>query len=358
MTAPAPQRIGGRVNEVLRIGDAVRRRAGAWSATVHRLLDHLHGAGFTAAPRPLGIDSGFETLSYIEGIAGEDPLPPPLASEATLASIGALLRAYHDASAGFVTRDTDQWFLPPREPREVICHGDLSADNIVFSDARARALIDFDCAHPGPRAWDLGWAAYALVPLRPTVPATTQAARLEVFCSAYGTGAASPANLVRSARERLVRVARDVEELAAAGVPAFVASAAAQDPARFRDHAAHLGVRAAQFDAEAGPAVRYEADLCAMYLELVTAHDYRADRFLELVTELGGVEATNRALDMVEPPGGFARLRALGALACSVEARCLEPGHRTLFSEARLATARARLAAADFSAGAAPTIRR
>ena len=52
----------------------------------------------------------------------------------------------------------------------MICHNDVAPYNTVFLDGRPRALIDFDTAGPGPRVWDLAYAAYTFVPLGTVVP--------------------------------------------------------------------------------------------------------------------------------------------------------------------------------------------
>lgn len=48
---------------------------------------------------------------------------------------------------------------------EVICHNDVAHYNTVFVAGRPVAFIDRDPAAPGPRVWDLVYAAYRLVPL-------------------------------------------------------------------------------------------------------------------------------------------------------------------------------------------------
>ena len=60
---------GGNVSRaVVRVGDTVRRPAGPWTPAVHALLAHLHSAGLTGAPGPLGIDErGREVLTFIPG---------------------------------------------------------------------------------------------------------------------------------------------------------------------------------------------------------------------------------------------------------------------------------------------------
>src|SRR5213078_4997821 len=100
------------------------------------LLRHLEGSGFAGAPRFLGIDErGREVLSFIEGDVPDDIRPDY--PEETLREAALLIRAYHDATAGFAA--------------EVVCHNDLGPPNTVFRDGSPVALIDFDAAAPGAR---------------------------------------------------------------------------------------------------------------------------------------------------------------------------------------------------------------
>jgi aminoglycoside phosphotransferase (APT) family kinase protein len=78
--------------------------------------------------------------------------------------------------------------------RGVACHNDLAPYNMVF-DAGHRfvGVIDFDTCSPGPRAWDLAYLAYRMVPFHapgtmqtPAMDGAQRAARLELVCDAYG----------------------------------------------------------------------------------------------------------------------------------------------------------------------------
>ena len=182
---------GGGVNEVYRVGDTVRRPVGPWSPRVHGLLRHVRARGFTGAPDFHGIDEeGREVLTFFPGEVSNYPLSPAARTHEALVSAARLLRAYHDATAGY--DHLTGWMLPAREPAEVICHGDFAPYNCVLDGNTAVALIDFDAAHPGPRRWDVAYALYRWAPL--THPdngdgfgtAGEQAARVREFCDAYG----------------------------------------------------------------------------------------------------------------------------------------------------------------------------
>lgn len=61
---------GGNLNDqIVRVGDTVRRTPGPWTPPVHTLLEHLVSVGYPA-PRPMGFDDrGREVLSYEPGVA-------------------------------------------------------------------------------------------------------------------------------------------------------------------------------------------------------------------------------------------------------------------------------------------------
>lgn len=240
---------GGGVNHVVRSGDTVRRPVGAWTPAVHALLGHLEARGFAGAPRAHGIDAeGREILDFVPGDVPDFPLPEWALTDEALVGAGELLRAYHDATTDFPASPDFSWYFPPPAgPAEVICHGDVATYNCVFRDGRPVAFIDFDTAHPGPRVWDVSYAAYRFVSLGDpshegvgSWPVEEQARRLRLFADAYGLGEADRHALVRTARERLEHLVRHMYDQAAAGHEAFAAHIARGDDRFYRTDVAHL----------------------------------------------------------------------------------------------------------------------
>ena len=213
----------GGVNQVLRIGSTVRRPVGPWTASVHALLTHIAEAGYTGAPRVHGIDAeGREILDYLPGEVRDHPLPGRARSDEALAEVAVLLREYHDATVDFVVPPDAVWYWQTREPAEVICHGDLAPYNCVFRDGRPVAFIDFDTASPGPRIWDVAYAAYRLAPTDRSV-------------------------LTDTAHARLVHLVDHMHAQAAAGNAAFAGHIAAGHDAIYRTDMAHLERHRARF---------------------------------------------------------------------------------------------------------------
>lgn len=247
---------GGGVNHVVRIGATVRRPAGPWTPTVHALLKHLEAAGFTGAPASHGLDGqGREILDFLPGHVPNYPLPDYVQTDDALVEVGALLRRFHDATIGFVAPADARWYFSPRSPAEVVCHGDIAPYNCVFRDGRPVAFIDFDTAHPGPRVWDVAYAAYRFVPLADPrrgdgVPLVgEQARRLRLFADAYGLSDSGRRVLGDTARERLEHLVRHMHERAGAGDKAFAAHIAAGDDVLYRSDADHLARHQAVFHA-------------------------------------------------------------------------------------------------------------
>ena len=157
---------GGNVSNVYRSGDTVRREVKSDNINIRKLLKHLEKKNFSYAPKFLGVDEkGREILSFIEGVAGHDPLEEYMCSHNALKEIARMLRQYHDAICDFPI--SDDWERMDNTPNniEVVCHNDFAMYNIIFKDKKPVGIIDFDVAAPGPRLWDIAYTLYTCVPL-------------------------------------------------------------------------------------------------------------------------------------------------------------------------------------------------
>ena len=212
---------GGLVNRVVRVGQTVRRPAGPWTPAVHALLDHLEARGFPA-PKARGIgDDGREILTYLPGEPALWPWPAVLREPDGIRQVGALIRRYHEALAGFAPAGSLRWQIGERalQPGEVVCHGDLNPSNLIWSGRALVGLIDWELAYPGSALRDLANAAWTMAPLCPDEDVSVlgfeqppdRARRLAVLASAYG--GVEPAELLAEV-QRL-----QATELAEAGWP-------------------------------------------------------------------------------------------------------------------------------------------
>jgi len=196
------------VDPVARKGDSALRPVRPWTGSVHALLAHVRTGGVTWVPEPRGVDArGRAAVSWVPGEVPAYPMPAYVWTPEVLARAGALLRELHDATAGF-PREGRTWMLPAREPAEVICHNDFAPYNLVFRDGLPAAVIDFEASAPGPRAWDLAYLGYRLVPLSapgnpdlPASPGDVRAERLATLCAAYG--GLDPADVLALVPQRL-----------------------------------------------------------------------------------------------------------------------------------------------------------
>ncbi|HEX6345410.1 aminoglycoside phosphotransferase family protein [Umezawaea sp.] len=221
---------GGGLNEVVRVGGTVRRPTGPWTPRVHELLRRLAPVGFV--PEVHGVDpAGREVLSYLPGEVGHPPLPEALRGDATLVAYARMVRRLHDASVDLV--GTSGWQFPPREPAEVVCHGDLAPYNVVFSSGEPVGVIDWDTAHPAPRWWDVAYAVYCLAPFSPEwgTPASRWR-RAELFCAEYGCPSDG---LAEQVLERLAHMVRTIRE-----DPAFHVQRVERHDEHYLSHAEHV----------------------------------------------------------------------------------------------------------------------
>jgi hypothetical protein len=189
---------------IVRIGDTVRRPLRPFSLTIQAYLAHLRDAGFAGAPLPLGVDEqGREVLSFVPGDTPRNPLPPETAGDDVLVALARLIRALHDASAGWVPPPDAVWggtpaslAAAPGQPGlpqpELVTHRDYYPGNVVFRDGLPVALIDFDLAKPTTRLYDIVNALWYWAPFRaprdrpPAFADLDIPHRVAVFADAYG----------------------------------------------------------------------------------------------------------------------------------------------------------------------------
>jgi Phosphotransferase enzyme family len=208
---------------IVRIGDTVRRPLRPFSLTVQAYLSHLRDAGFAGAPLPLGVDEqGREVLSYVPGDVPRYPLPPETAGDDVLVALARLIRALHEASAGWVPPPDAVWGGTPATPiragsrtTELVTHCDYYPGNVVFRDGLPAALIDFDLAHPTTRLYDLANALWYWAPFRdpqdrsPALADADIPHRVAVFADAYGMTAQHRAGLAPFAVDLAQRYHQD-----------------------------------------------------------------------------------------------------------------------------------------------------
>ncbi|NUT94507.1 MAG: aminoglycoside phosphotransferase family protein [Saccharothrix sp.] len=140
----------------------VLRPARPWTTTVHALLRHLEGVGFTGAPRVVGdgIDAdGNEVLTHIDGTT----VHPHAWTDEGVRQAGALLRDLHDATAGFRPPPDavwQPWWMHHTGPDTVIGHCDAGPWHIVARDGLPVGLIDWTLAGPVDRLDEIAAAAW------------------------------------------------------------------------------------------------------------------------------------------------------------------------------------------------------
>ncbi|MFC8359836.1 phosphotransferase [Streptomyces griseorubiginosus] len=204
---------GGAVNEVVRIGDTVRRRASQRTGFVRELLTLFERADWPGAPRFLGVDEqGREMFGYIEGRAALTPHERTAAStDEALVEVARLVRAFHDLTHGTALAG-DQ---------DVVCHNDLAPKNTVHTAWRPVAFIDWDLAAPGERVHDLAHVCWQYLDLGPGVTDVRDAARrIRLICDAYGLD--ERGGLLDTVRWWQDRCRRGIEAGALRGEPAMV----------------------------------------------------------------------------------------------------------------------------------------
>ena len=167
---------GGRnADEIVRVGDTVRRARDPGSPFAAQLLGFLEAAGYPYAPRYLGVDDrGRDILTYIPGRTTDHPSQR---AEGAYARGAVMLRELHDLTAGH----------PLAAGRECVLHGDAGSFNAIFQNGMPVAFIDWTSARPGDRLDDLGYLAWTwCVQSEGNVPIADQARHLRELRDAYG----------------------------------------------------------------------------------------------------------------------------------------------------------------------------
>lgn len=216
--------LGGNLQDAVRVGDTVHRRAGPWTPSVHALLRYLERASFPA-PRVVGMDAqGREVLRFVEGqdwhTAVSQATPDAIFAEKHLVAAAKLLRRYHDVVAAFRPLPNAKWRVVAPTPYEVICHNDWSPWNTLLQHGELALMLDWDLAGPGTRVWDVANAVYCWVPLfasRPNDNVKDQARRMRLFLDSYGLKDRS--DFLLTLRQRLQFVGELVAREADAGDP-------------------------------------------------------------------------------------------------------------------------------------------
>ncbi|TSE17291.1 phosphotransferase [Arthrobacter sp. KBS0703] len=179
---------------VVRVGGTVRRPHQPQSYAVAGYLDWLEDAGFEGSPRFLGRDeAGRDVPTFVPGeCAGAVP-EQWAQSEELLRSLALLVRRLHEASAGF---GPSRHPFPPRPARQdqggLVCHLDVTPQNVVVRGGRAVGVVDFDLAGPSTGFKDSFNTAMHWAPLRDPSDAwdgweaVDPFRRLRIFADAYG----------------------------------------------------------------------------------------------------------------------------------------------------------------------------
>jgi hypothetical protein len=207
----------GQPSRIFRRGDTVLRPAGPWTPAVHALLRHLERVGFDGSPRVVGDgydEAGREVLTFIDGMF----VHPHSWSDEGIWHAGRLLRALHDATAGFRPPPDAVWYpwafrADFGAPGTVISHCDAGPWAYVVRDGLPFALIDWDTAGPTDRLDEIaatGWWNAQLhsddvAELNALPSAAVRAAQLRHFLDGYQLATAERDGLITRMIEYAIR---------------------------------------------------------------------------------------------------------------------------------------------------------
>ena len=167
---------------VVRVGGTVRKPATPSSRGIQSYMRLLRDRGIDL-PEPLGFDA--QGRSVTEFVPGPLAMDSPALSPGQLRTVGAMVRAIHDASVGI---DGDDLGLGPAlipiPAPDLGCHGDLTPWNLVLGERWV--FIDWDGAAASSRVWDLAYSVQAFTLNDAGADPAEAAAHLGAFIDGYG----------------------------------------------------------------------------------------------------------------------------------------------------------------------------
>ena len=88
---------------------------------------------------------------------------------------------------------------------------------------------------------------------------------------------------------------------------------------------------------------KFNIDMINIYRKAKRELNYSATRFMQLITEKGGLIAAKQLISKDGGTSGFATLWEMGRLDLSIEAHVLKPEYKELFTEEEREICRGRL---------------
>ncbi len=198
-------------NQVFRTGKIIRRPAGEWSPSVHRLLLFLEEKGIQV-PHPLGIENGQEMLTFVEG----EFVHPYKWTDEALFAVGEMVARLHRAARDFSGCPEDKW--KPWYLREigknppVYGHGDIAPWNMVTENGIPKALIDWEYAGPIDPVVELCRVCWLfpqlvdddLAALYDLPDAQKRAEQVRMICDGYGLSRSQRHSIVEGILELII----------------------------------------------------------------------------------------------------------------------------------------------------------
>lgn len=95
--------------------------------------------------------------------------------------------------------------------------------------------------------------------------------------------------------------------------------------------------------------IEFHKDMVDIYRKAKEECGYNATRFLQMVSNEGGLKTARKLLATAEPSDGFTELWRNHRLDLTMESLVLKPKYRSLFTDQEIEIARKRLALYGFS---------